>query len=226
MNEMSLPPELTEIQPLLKWKEFKIENEAHLEFAGAALAEIKGRLNKIDAARTAVTAPIKKGITTFEAMCRRYTDPLKEVDAFLRQSVSKYMTDRQKEKDEAARKIREAQIAEEKKLLAEASKAAAKTGSDAAMDEVVRRETNVEALKVKPLDNSQTVRSTGFTMAETRTWKWKVVDLNLVPREFLTVDEDMLNKLCKNKDLDKKNLRLPGLEFFEVSTPILQGRKF
>ena len=43
-------------------------------------------------------------------------------------------------------------------------------------------------------------------------WSWKVTDINKVPREYLKVDDIMMNSLVRSR---KGQTRIPGIEVFE-----------
>jgi hypothetical protein len=50
-----------------------------------------------------------------------------------------------------------------------------------------------------------------------RSWKWRLVKPELVPREFLVVDTVRLNKYATAM---RESAHVPGVEFYPVDEPI------
>ena len=222
MNEFKLPQELAEIAPFKKWENFQVTNDATKEFASQACAEIANRLAAVKAESDKVIGPIEKGVNAFKAMCKQVTDPLKLADKHLRTQLSIYLTDQQKKVDEEARIKHQEGLRLEKERLDAAKKTAAKTGDDAALEEVVKLETRVETLQAKPIQGSQTLRSKDFTMAPIKKWGFKIVDANLIPDDYFILDEQRFTSMCNSAKVDKKILKIPGIEFYEYLIPMVR----
>ena len=54
-----------------------------------------------------------------------------------------------------------------------------------------------------------------------KTWKAKVIDTALIPREYLIVDESLLNKVAKDEVIRKNGVA--GVEFYEEASSHVRG---
>jgi hypothetical protein len=166
------------------------------------LTLIKELTKEIDGTRKSIVSPINDVVNTINQAFRKILDPLKEADGILRKKVVQY-------KQDVERQIREA---EETNRMAQ---------------EVARRqaehnfgEFTVDTTPVQAPITAKTTRATVGTSSLTETWKYRVVDFDKVPREYLVVDDAMLSTIAK-KHHDKKPV--PGIEFYPENG--LQVRK-
>lgn len=212
---IQIPTELKEIKPFYDWETFPVTNESEMELAGQALSEINGRIKAVENWRKEATGPIKQGIKVIEDSCRSITDPLKKIDSILRGKVQGFMNARQRFLEEEARKKREKEIALEKARAFEAAKTAMTTDSEVAATEAIQRQENVTRLESRPVAVSQTVRSSNFTMAQTKVWTWEITDEAKVPREYLIIDEKRINTLARS--FEETPVEIPGITFKQES---------
>ncbi len=141
---------------------------------------------------------------------KAFTDRLDKAERAGKQAVLRY--------DQEQERLR---LAEQRRLQAEA-------------DEKARRERErleKEALKLKTpelqeqrLAEAQAIEAPVIQVqgpvkvegvVTRKTWKARVTDINLVPREYMVVNETALNGLAR---ATKGSITIPGVEFYEEST--------
>lgn len=218
--EQKLPEKLQQIGDLLPWEQFEVKNDETAETAGAALSEIKKRRKEIDDYRLGITAPIKKGIRALEEHCKRFTDPLDNLDKMLRGKIASYWNLVQAQKDAEAKKAREAEIERQKLLLKEANKEAFTTGSEDAIAATQTLSRDIEKLQSAPQNTKQTIRTGQFTIGHSEVWEWTITNLDEIPRAFLIVDEKRLNAIAKTYGTNP--VMVKGVEFKKTAKVIVQ----
>lgn len=224
MNEkqlqLSLPPELANLGPFQHWATFNVTTEAEVELAGGGIKEIEDQLKAIKKKQTELFGPLKNAIRDFEARVREVTNPLQILSRTLRSRVTAFWDEREARLKAEAEKQRERLLEDEKAKLSEAESLAMVTGDEAAMKEADQRARNLERLEKTPVKVSQTVRSSAFTMAQSKAWKWKLVDRSKVPAEFWILDEKKLNALARSRKTD--SIDVPGIEFYQETRTVIK----
>ncbi len=212
-----IPAELTVIDDLLEFEAYNIQQESDLERIAIVGQLASKRIKELDTLRLSMTAPIKAGIKVIEDEFHRITDPLQNLKKSLSKKVGDYWDKVHVQKEEEAKLARAKALEEERALLDLAATAALSSGSDLDTMELETRTRVVEKLETAPVVVKQTVRMPQATMAQTRVWKCRVVDPKLVPREYLIVNEGLLNTMARSKDFDKAMANIPGVEFYQES---------
>ena len=122
-------------------------------------------------------------------------------------------------KAEAARLAAEqASAAERKKLLAEAEAADRKAAAAVAKQEM---QAGAVAAVVAPVVQVPSAAPKVAGINTKKIWKARVVDANLVPREFLIVNQAALDAFARGL---KEGARVPGVEFYCETTMAAGGR--
>jgi hypothetical protein len=212
-TELQLPAELSNIQPFQHWGSFIVKSEADVELAGGAIKEIEGQLKAIKAKQTELFGPLKKAIRDFEEKVREVTGPLTILSKTLRGRVTFFWNEREAKLKAEAEAKRKADLAEEKRKQKAAEALAMTTGDETALKEVEQRTRNVAKLETTPVKVSQTVKTSSFTLAQSKVGRWRVIDEKLIPDEFWILDEKALNKLAKGRK--PESVDIPGIEFYE-----------
>lgn len=146
------------------------------------------------------------------------TDPVEQACTRLRRGMTDWKTEQdrlQRERErEAAQALRQA---EEERMLREA--AALEQAGEATLAAAV-----VEQAIAAPLP-AVTVQSTTPTV-EGVTYmtvaKWRLLNLALVPREFLCLDEAKVTAYAKAM---KDGAKVPGIQFFTEQVPVVRRRR-
>lgn len=148
--------------------------------------------------KTDYLKPIKAHIDAVTAAFTSITQPLDEADSITRKKVMDYRAEVEKRRLEAE------EINRQKQELAHREAAFNGTG------EVTVDTTPVEA--PAPIGRVFTDLGTGSTMG---VYKWELVDIALVPREYLVVNAGMVTGVVKGS---KGKIVIPGLRIWKEET--------
>lgn len=202
---MSDPNEIrSEIVPLTEQaKLLTVQTDGDLLAAGALRATIKGCLKRIDEVCDPV---VKAAHAAHKAAVKQKSDlqaPLVTADSTLGQRMAAYH-----EAQEAVRRQEEARLqAEETKRIedarmadAELAEAVGDTQAATAILEapVVAAPVRLEATKVE---------GTSFR----KSWEFEIMDPNLIPREYLVVDEKKLRRVVQAMG---ETAKIPGVRIY------------
>lgn len=219
--QLRLPPEVADIRSFYALEALEVKDAASEVAAGEAIKTISGKIKIIKAKQEELFGPLKRAVREFEQKVKDSTlDPLTRIDKKIRASLGAYWDAQHAAKEAEEKKLREekaAALREEARLQAEI---AMDTGSETALETAQRKDKAAEKLETRPVEVSQTLRTSGFTAAQTRPWEWEIVDEKLIPREYLCVDEKKLNE-AKRK-YDKTPVEIPGVKFLQKSRPMIR----
>jgi len=157
-----------------------IENQEDLDFAGEILTEVKGKKKHLENERTKATKPIRTGLDVIYGWFRTPIRFYETCEKRLKRKIADYHRE-QRLRQQAA--------------LAEAGKASMRGDAETAR----------EALQVAQA--AQVHKVAGVSTKDVL--KWKVVDLSLVPREFLTIDPELVDAYIVKHG---ENSKIPGIE--------------
>ena len=140
---------------------------------------------------------------------KKYEEPLKKAEDMIKLQIAGYMTEQERirkeieerlAREEAERKkieeekLKEAEALEEEGFIEEAEKA---------LEEIPLPSTYIPPEKLKL--NGTAIR---------KDWKWRVININQVPREYLIIDSSKITQLVKST---KGQARIPGIEIYSES---------
>lgn len=172
------------------------------------LLEIKRQL---DGKYNAIKERAQRAIQLCDNMLRPYLAEQRRLREEAEAAERKRKEEEEKAKAEAEEKLREAQrIAKEstdKAKLAEQEAEVAK--ARAAVDEIRRT-------PAKPMPAKSVTGSLGSKTGLTRVWKWRVVDIDKVPEEYLLPPEERIQKgmVTKIAKSQQETAFIPGIEFY------------
>jgi len=159
----------------------------------------------IEDARTSATKPINDGLKAINNLFKPYKDGLKDARDALKGALKAQNQEIQRlaqvEADEQRRAAEEDAIAEAERLE--------EVGEDVAASEVIEDAANLSHGPVVPI--GPTRGDLGSRTSFVDHWKARVVDANLVPREFMIPNEKMLSQYAKDS---KGKTELPGIEIY------------
>ena len=180
------------------------DNATYLQ-AGNLLSGFKEIKKQIEA----YFKPMKESsYAAWKKICERENEEIAKLAPGI-SHLNKQMTDYNLEqerlrKEEELRLRREAEKIEEERRLAaaiEAEKAGSQEEAMAILDEPV--------FVPPPLIEKTVPKIAGQTMVAS--WKWKLVNIDLVPRQYLTLDEIAVNGAARSL---KERAKIPGIEFY------------
>ncbi len=181
-----------------------VDNQTYLQ-AGEYLKAFKGLERKIKD----YFKPLKDAShKAWRNICDRENEEIEKLKPTISYLNSQMVTYNQEQerlrREEAERLRREAEkLAEERKLQAaiEAENAGYKEEAEAILDEPVFIPPPIVAKEIPKIAGQAVVK----------TWKWRLIDINLVPRQYLKVDEVAVNGIARSL---KEKAQIPGIEFY------------
>lgn len=220
-NQIAKNPEIEDITPFLRCESIEIKTQADLELAASYLKEIDSRLKNAKRWHDDVVGPIKKGVAAFELRLRTsVTDPLNRIRNIVKNKIQVHWDSQQALKEAEERKKREAEIEAAKQLADENLDKAMLTGSEVAKEAALNFEKHAVRLEAAQIEVRQTIHTTGATVAQMRIWRWKIVDFNKIPKEYLVLDESKLNALARG--YSKQQVNVDGIEFYQESRALVR----
>ena len=188
-TEISLQKEVNTILPNVGKP---ISSPEQMELRVGNLSLLNKELKRITAHKEEKTKPINAALKAIRADYKPFEEQLESAIALERKCISVYQTEQKRIADAEAKKIDD-RIGEGKGKFTMAT-AARKSGEIERPEEVVK--TNVGQVSFK------TVR------------KFELVDIKLVPHEYLEVNETLVRSALK------ENKELPGFRYFDEEVPI------
>ena len=137
---------------------------------------------------------------------KRLLDPLLEAKGIINRRLGAWTQEQERIRQEAERKAREEAQKREEEARLKLAEEAAKQGAT--------EETQMEILDT-PIPMPQPVAAPTYrpiSGVSGRTyWKWRIVDANQIPREYLMVDEMKINGIVRAM---KQSTKIPGIEVY------------
>lgn len=174
-----------------KAEEMVVTNEDESKTAMEMILQSRRILNALEAQRKKILkqyADFQKEINGFS---KKYQTILQEIFSNLSGKRNDYEKKLEQERIDAESK----RLAEEKRLLEEQQEKARKAMEEGKLPEPIVAITAV----IEPLPPEPKLKETcedGIAVKKT-SWKWEIVDINEIPREFLVLDEVKINEQIK-----------------------------
>jgi hypothetical protein len=174
-----------------------VTNEETFQKAGVGLQWCKSAKKEIDRVFDPIVEAAHNTHKKALAQKNEVAGPVKLLDAHLRGEVSKY----------AERKENERRVAEQNALAAQQEQAAALEAGE-----------EVEYAPMQSLQKAPeapTAEGLGFRDQ----WKFRILNLDAIPREYLMADEAKIGKVV---DALGRAAGIPGIEVYSVKVPIVR----
>ena len=186
-----------------------IMTQEHYEGANNVLKVVKDKYRELDAKRKEITKPLDQAKKAVMDLFREPLEILNKAESILKQAMISYADEQDRLRREEQRKLELKAKAEEdrkRKDLEDRAKKWADKGKAEKADELLDQaeDVHVDAQVVAPV----TEQPKGVSFRES--WSAKVVDEEKVPREYLSVNIQALNKVAQ---ATKGAIKIPGVEF-------------
>lgn len=179
-----------------------ITNDDEYAKGGDMIKIITTQKNKLEDARKVLVGPLNEHVKFINNEFKKQTSQLDDAVKSARQKMSAYAVEQEKKRmaEERERKAREEQAALELAAKAE------QMGMKDTAEEVLNK-----AVEAPTADTRQkTVRGNyGSTTFVKKVKKWKVVEANKVPREYLQLNEQKITQAMRD------DVPVPGIEYYE-----------
>lgn len=190
----------TVVSPVVqKAKALAVTDNASNEAAAEFLKNIKGSQKQV---KDFFAESKLKAAEAHKAICANENSmlkPLQESESLLKDKMSAFWQAQERIRIEAERKAAEAA----EKLNAEAVAAIEEGNEEKAQDLAMQ-----SAMKAAEVNVPAPQKIKGITTSQV--WTFEVEDFNLVPREYLVVNEQALSSLAKST---KGSFKVPGIKF-------------
>lgn len=164
--------------------------------SGIEMASQAKRLGKtIEDMRKERIKPFQDFTRSINNLAKVYTDNLEKIERLLKQKINAYLSKLRLEKFEAERRAQD-----------EARKLQERLDAESAAKGLPQVEVPMPVLPQK----SEPVRTEEGSASQRKEWKWKLVNLADVPREYLVLDTVALNKAVR-----AGARAIPGIEIYQ-----------
>jgi len=189
--------------------------------AGEQLTRIKHAAIQLEELRLSLTRPLDESKKRIMAMFARPKDDLDGAEAKLKRAMLAYNTEQDRIRREAEARLRAEAEAEEKRQEAQrkaALDAALESGDAAKAEEIINTPT-VPPPPVAVVPQAIPPKVAGVSTR--KIWTWKIINPDLIPRDYLLINESMLTAVAKS---GKGAVKVPGVEFYQVESIAAGGR--
>jgi hypothetical protein len=194
----------------------QVVNAQSYDAGAKARLKIKTFLKDIEARRKAATEPYRERINAINNLVKGFCEVWEQAEKGIGSKLLAWDEEQRRKQLEEQRRINAAlakKADEEKAALEAKALAALQRGKEAAAVKLVEK---MEAVKAQEVV-FQPVKPTSEGVSYRETWKAEVNNVDLVPRGFLMVDEQKLNKFARET---KGSVVVPGVRFYPEKTLI------
>jgi uncharacterized protein YdiU (UPF0061 family) len=209
----------TDVTALCKTDNIVIANQTDYESAADILKKIKARSKELESQRKEITIPLDTAKKSIMDLFRSPLELLEKAESSIKRLMINYTDEQERKAREEQRKLQELadkEAARQKKLIDEQiarAEASGKTDKVEALQE--KKETIIPVVAPVIAPVIETPKGVSFR----EKWTAKVIDKNLVPREYLIVNQSALDKVAQ---ATKGSIKIAGVEF--ISEKILASR--
>lgn len=208
-------------------RDLQVTNDEELQWAALGL---KACNKLIDDIRGYFNPDIKKAHELHKSLTKKRADHLKPIEAvkgLFTQHIAAYHEEQTaKRKALESKRLKEAQERELKRQKEEREAKAAENAATAEQLRSVGAHQDAAAVEATPIEVSTqpitvapvappTQNPEGLQFREN--WRWRLVNIDQVPREYMILDEKLLNATARSA---KGRARVPGVEFYCEKKPI------
>ena len=222
-----------------------VTNDEQAHYAITLGGAAKAILKEIDGRRKETTANAAAFIEAVNGMCKILTEPLKQAEATTKKKVGDYQTAMETERRRQEEAARQAAAELQEKLRRETEEANRKAMEEArlkAEDEARQRNASTSEITAASLAAQEKAISSALeapvvlspiipmrpasrtesgTLAyQVKSWKFEIVDADIVPRQYLIVDE---KKIREAVDMGLRNIQ--GVNIYEHIDTRFRNRK-
>lgn len=187
-----------------------IKDQSTYEESASLLKTVKDMAKLVEESRKKITTPLDIAKKAVMDLFRGPSDELEKLESNLKRIMINYTNEQERLRREAEEKLRKevaAKEAAEKKRLEERAAKAEASGKAEKAEEL--RQQAQEVFVPAPTIAPTVQKVAGVSMKQN--WKARVIDVNKVPREYMIVNDSMLDKMAK---ATKGSLVIPGVEFY------------
>ena len=211
----AMPIEVTQkaeesVQLLATYLDYKIESLAIYANAGEDLKQVKAKYKELDLLRKSLTKPLDESKRRIMDFFRKPLSYLKKAEELVSSAMIGWARKQERIRKAEEDRLRELQRKEATRL-AKLAAAAEKRGDKEKAAEFDNRSEEVSF--AAPIIPPKTTKIAGLAMTET--WKFRILDINRIPREYMIPNEVMLGQTARTT---KGLIKVEGVEFYSTDT--------
>ena len=192
--------------------------------AGEMLLVIKDLRKEIDATFDPIIKKAHEAHKEAVAQKKKVDAPLVEAEGIIKPRIAAWNAEQERLRREEEARLREiARKQEEERLLMEAIAAEEEAKANGATNEEAAQEAAAiiaEPVYVAPVVVQKAVpKVSGIAMQQR--WKFRIVNAALIPREYMTIDEQKIGAVVRAL---KDQTRIPGIEVYPEDI-VMAGRR-
>jgi len=181
------------------------------------LAEVKALQGQVEHSRRGLVNPLNEQVKAINNVWRPLTEALEKLEQTAKRKIILWQQaerERVAREQEAARKRQEEAERKQAEALAKAEAAKNSRVRDAALASAKKASEELMAARTEePMDAPTGIKTDSGTSWTRPVWTFKVIDPQLVPREFLVVDEKAIRAAIAKGVRD-----LPGVTIWQEET--------
>lgn len=209
----------SDVPALCQKAELTISNQADYENASVILKDVKSRYKELDEQRKKITKPLDEAKKSVMELFKVPLELLEKAENKIKGLMIGYTAEQErkaKEEQYRLQKLADQEAERQKKLLdAKIERAKASGKEERAADLEMQKETIVPIVAPVITPTIETPKGVSYRDK----WYAVVIDEKLIPREYLVVNMEALNKIA---GATKGTLKIAGVEF--KSEKILASR--
>ena len=183
--------------------------------AGEHLKLIKAKTREFDELRKSLTKPLDESKKRIMDFFKRPVDFLSRAESSVKSAMLSWQREQERIRREEEQRLAEIQRKEAEKLRKQAERAEAKGNIDKAEELKVK---SIETQTIAPVVESKVEKISGILTK--KIWKFRVLDITKIPREYLIPNEKILGELAR---ATKGKFKIEGIEFYSENV-IAAGR--
>jgi len=184
-----------------------ILNADEYEKSANELKKVKGKYKELDELRKSMTAPLDTSKKKIMDFFRKPLDFLLNAENTIKLAMRKFQQEQERKRREEEIRLAELARKEAERLQKRAEKASKKGQAEKA--EALQQQA-LETEMMKPIVQSEVPKVAGIGSRES--WKFRIVDIDLIPREFMTPNLQRIGEVARTT---KGTLKIPGIKFYK-----------
>ena len=208
------------------YSNYAIESAERYRGAAGDLKLIKEKTRELNETRMSLTRPIEDSKKRIIALFKVPLDCLTHAEGIVKRAMISWQSEQEKKRQAEMDRLAEIQRKEAEKLRRQAEKEAARVGSLKTQKAKDAAAAKAEELKVKAEDVTAIVPEVESKVEDIagistrKVWKFKIIDQNKIPREYMIPDEKYIGQIVR---VSKGDREIPGIEIY--SEDIISSRK-
>ena len=205
----------------VSYENYSIVSAEQYQFSAEDLKKIKAKAKELNDTRMSLTRPIEESKKKIIALFNKPLEFLAGAESSIKRAMVNWQNEQEKLRRAEEARLAEIQRVEAEKLRIRAEKEAAKADSlktekgreaAAARAEELAAQAEITAA-IAPVVESKIEEV--FGISTRKVWKYEIIDLTILPREYMIPDESYIGKIVRASQGKKE---IPGVKIYSENT--------